>query len=172
MRDIWGYMSKDHERLDELLLRARARPDSIDLKAYEEFRKGILKHIGMEEIVLFPCAKAFEKKKGDFAGSPSALAAKARLDHGAITALLIPNPTQPILSALSAILEGHNRMEDRAGGLYDLCESELGESAPQVLDRLKNATDIPPAVHVDSPRVMASVWRALAAAGHAHLLPE
>lgn len=172
MRDIWDFLSKDHKRLDDLLFCARGRPDAIDLKAYEEFRKGILKHIGMEEIILFPCAKAFEKRKQEFAGSPSALAAKARLDHGAITALLIPNPTQPILTALSAILEGHNRMEDRAGGLYDLCESSLGKDAPDVLGRLKTATDIPPAVHADGPRVMASVRRALAAAGHSHLLPD
>ena len=39
-----------------------------------------------------------------------------------MTSLLIPTPTAKILSALRAVLEPHNRMEEEEGGLYAQCE--------------------------------------------------
>ncbi|HXT01439.1 MAG TPA: hemerythrin domain-containing protein [Elusimicrobiota bacterium] len=152
-----SFLSTDHDRLDTLLSQSASHP-----QAYESFRRGLLKHVGMEEMILLPAVKRLT-------GAPLALAAKIRLDHGALTALMIPSPTPAVLAAVRAILEEHNRLEEQPGGLYEQCEQALGAEAPKVLEALKNAPDIPPAAHVDSPRALASVKRALEAAGYGAL---
>jgi hypothetical protein len=161
MSGITEFLAKDHDRLDALFTKACADRTRIDLEAYEAFRRGLLKHVGMEELILIPAARRLS-------GPAAAIAQKARLDHAALTSLLIPAPTAKILSVLHAILEPHNRMEEEEGGLYDLCALVLGEES--ILARLRAAPDIPPAAHVDSPRVEDSIRRALAAAGYAGLL--
>src|SRR5215831_15391307 len=80
----------DHERLDALLGRAFATPDAIDHQAYAAFRKGLLRHIGMEEKILLP---ATQRARG---GEPLHAAARLRLDHGALAALFVPSPTAAI----------------------------------------------------------------------------
>lgn len=157
MSAIAAFLSADHDRLDALLSQADSNP-----QAYESFRRGLLKHVGMEEMILLPAAKRLR-------GTPLELAAKIRLDHGALTALMIPSPTPAVLKAVRAILTEHNRLEEQAGGLYEQCEEALGAEAPKVLEALKNAPDIPPAPHVDSGRALASVKRALEAAGYGTL---
>lgn len=157
MRAIAALLSADHDRLDSLLSQA----DS-NTQAYESFRRGLLKHIGMEEMILLPAVKRLR-------GAPLELAAKIRLDHGALTALMIPSPTPAVLKAVRAILTEHNRLEEQAGGLYEQCEQALGAEAPEVLEALEKAPDIPPAPHVDSERALASVRRALEAAGYGSL---
>ena len=155
MGAIRDFLAADHDRLDALLARPRS---------YEEFREGLLKHVGMEEMILLPAAKRLR-------GRPAALAEKIRLDHGALTALLVPSPTPEIVAALRAILGPHNELEERAGdGLYDDCAAALGAQADLILAQLRSARDIPPAAHADGPRVMAVVRRALAAAGYAGLV--
>jgi hypothetical protein len=158
MSAIAGFLAADHDRLDELLSRAAEDP-----QAAEAFRRGLLKHIGMEEMILLPAAKRLS-------GAPLALAAKIRLDHGALTALMIPSPTSAVLAAVRAILEPHNRLEEEDGGLYAQCEAAVAAEAPRLLEALKAAPDIPPAPHVDSPRALESVRRALAAAGYGPLV--
>ena len=158
MSAITSLLSADHDRLDSLL----SQSDSIS-QAYESFRRGLLKHVGMEEMILLPAVKRLR-------GSPLSLAAKIRLDHGALTALMIPSPTPAVLAAVRAILQEHNKLEEQDGGLYEQCEQALGAEAPKVLEALKNAPDIPPAAHVDSPQALASVKRALEAAGYGALL--
>lgn len=158
MGAITSLLSTDHSLLDALLTRAPTDP-----QACESFRRGLLKHVGMEEMILLPAVKRL-------CGAPLALAAKIRLDHGALTALMIPSPTPAVFAAVRAILEPHNRLEEDEGGLYDQCEQALGAEAPAVLEKLKAAPDIPPAPHVDSPQALASVKRALAAAGYGELL--
>ena len=157
MSAIAAFLAADHDRLDSLLHKADSNP-----QAYESFRRGLLKHVGMEEMILLPAAKRLR-------GSPLALAAKIRLDHGALTALMIPSPTPAVLKAVRAILTEHNRLEEQDGGLYEQCEEALGAEAPKILEALKNAPDIPPAPHVDSERALASVKRALEAAGYGAL---
>lgn len=167
MSAIRDFLAQDHDRLDAYLSRAAAGPAAVALDDYEAFRKGLLKHIGMEEIILLPAAKRAQ------AGKPVALAQKIRLDHGAITALLVPNPTPAIIAAIKAILEPHNRLEEEEGaGLYIECERALGPALSQTLEALSAAPDIPPSSHADGPRVMAVVRRALDAAGYTDLLPR
>ncbi len=51
---LYQYLSNDHDRLDALLTRAAAKPGIIDMEPYSEFRKGILRHISMEEKIVLP----------------------------------------------------------------------------------------------------------------------
>lgn len=159
MGEISRFLERDHDRLDGLFKKALGAGERVDLAAYEAFRRGLLKHVGMEELILIPAAKRLK-------GGAISLARQARLEHAALTSLLIPNPTTLILKALRAVLAPHNEMEERADGLYDECERVLGREAGPLLERLQGAPDIPPAAHVDDPRVDASIKAALEAAGH------
>lgn len=157
---IHRYLSEDHERLDALLERSMSDPDNIDAAAYAQFRSGLLQHIGMEEKVLFPAAR---KQRG---GESLPIAAKLRLDHGALTALLVPSPTAPIVAAIRAILKAHNRLEEDPGGIYDQCEQLTGAEADEILRQLQNYSVVKVLPHVDTPSVMEATRRALARAGY------
>jgi hypothetical protein len=146
-------------RLDRLLQRATADAAHIDMAIYDQFRRGLLKHIGMEEKILLP---ATQQARG---GEPLPIAAKLRLQHGAIAALMVPTPTPAIVQALHTILAAHNQIEEGPDGLYDTCERLLGTEVGAVLARLKTAPEVPVNVHVDSPLVMDATRRALARAG-------
>lgn len=159
MSGVAEFLARDHDRLDALFEKSRADGGRIDLDSYEAFRRGLLKHVGMEELILLPSALRLT-------GAAVPLAKRTRLDHAALTSLLIPTPTAEILTVLHAVLEPHNRMEEEGDGLYAQCERALGTEASAVLARLRAAPDIPPAGHVDDPRVADSIRRALAAAGY------
>ena len=98
---ISRYLADDHRRLEDALRRATSHATGIDLHAYSEFRSGLLRHIGMEEKILL---RAAQTARG---GDPIPLAARLRLDHGALAALLVPSPTNTIIGAILAILAVH-----------------------------------------------------------------
>lgn len=153
-------LSDDHLRLDALLTRATPRPGEIDQTAYAEFRAGLLKHIGMEEKMLLPAA---QRARG---GEPLPTAAKLRLDHGALAALLVPSPTLAIIATLRRILGAHNALEEAAGGVYEVCEQLVGPDVDTLLAQLRAAPEVPVHTHVDGPRIMDAARRALARAGY------
>jgi hypothetical protein len=99
-------------------------------------------------------------------GEILALAAKVRLDHGALAALLVPTPTPAIVVALRTILEGHNALEEGSGGLYECCERLVGAETEALLAQLQAAPEVPVAPHADGPQVMDVVRRALLHAGY------
>jgi hypothetical protein len=156
---ISQFLARDHERLDALLRRALAEPDRLDMEAYEEFRRGLLRHIAMEEKVLIPEAKRIR-------GEAPAVAKQLRADHSALAALLVPTPTHEILRAIAGILEEHNPLEEDPGGLYEVCEEITGDGAAAVLARIEAVPEVPTAAHFDGPRVhehIANLLRARAA---------
>jgi hypothetical protein len=157
---IHRYLADDHERLDALIERAMSDSENIDRSAYAQFRSGLLKHIGMEEKILLPAAR---RNRG---GEPLPVAAKLRLDHGALTALLVPSPTASIVAAIRAILKAHNPIEEDPGGIYDQCEELAGAEADQILRQLQNYSEVKVLPHVDSAFVMEATRRALARAGY------
>ena len=157
---IHDYLAADHERLDALLERAISDPENIDAAAYAQFRAGLLKHIAMEEKVLLPAA---QKARG---GDPLPIAARLRLDHGALVALLVPSPTPPIVAAIRAILKAHNPIEEDPAGIYDQCEKLAGAEADQILRQLQNRPEVKVLPHVDNPFVMETARRAVARAGY------
>lgn len=154
------FLTDDHSRLDGLLRRATAHPDAIDRAAYAEFRAGLLRHISMEEKILLPAA---QQARG---GEPLPAAAKLRLDHGALAALLVPTPTPAIIAALRTILAAHNTIEEGPGGVYEICEQLAGTAVDTLLARLRAAPEVPVSPHTDGPRIIAATRRALARAGY------
>lgn len=141
---IHEFLASDHRRLDALLARA-AEPD-----AYREFRLGLLRHIAMEEKVLFPIARATHRD----------VVAQLHADHAAIASLLVPPPTDALLRTLRSVLAEHNPLEDAPGGLYDICDRIDGED---VVARMQAIPPVRASQHVDEPRIYEHIERMLAA---------
>jgi hypothetical protein len=163
---LYRFLATDHARLDGLLQRAITETGRVNRAAYAEFRAGLLTHISLEEKILLPAA---QRLRG---GAPLALAAKLRLDHGALAALLVPTPTPTIVAALRAILVTHNLVEEGPGGVYECCEQLVGTEAEALLAQLQSAPEVPVAPHSDGPHVMDVVRRALIRAGYDDALSE
>ncbi len=160
---IRSFLTRDHQRLADLLEIADSSLGTPEgLKAYDEFRRGLLRHIGMEEKTLFPAA---QRLRG---GEPLAEAATLRLEHGAIVALLMPEPSPGVFRALRAIFAIHNLREEGPDGVYALCE-DLALAAGEVgelLRQLEAQPQVPTNPNVTSPRVLEAARRALARAGY------
>jgi hypothetical protein len=156
---IARFLADDHKRLDALLQGAVGHPGAIDRAVYAEFRAGLLKHIGLEEKILLPAA---QRARG---GEPLPAAAKLRLDHGALAALLVPTPTPAIITAIRSILSAHNALEEGPGGVYEVCEQLVGTEAEALLAKLRAAPAVPASAHVDAPVVRNATRRAVARAG-------
>jgi Hemerythrin HHE cation binding domain len=141
-----AFFIEDHRRLGALLTSAAA-DGRADAASYAEFRAGILRHIGMEERVLIPAAR---RARG---GAALPLARLLRLDHGAIAALLVPPPSPDIIQRIAALLVPHNEAEERADGLYAVCDELLAAEADALLARLRAYPAVPLAPHQNGPNV-------------------
>jgi hypothetical protein len=141
---IRRYLSDDHARLDAALHRGD----------YEEFREGLLRHIGIEQKILFPIVRDWP------------LVERLHLDHGALAALLVLTPTPAVLIAIRAILSNHNPIEEGPGGLYEECDRRLGPRVDEVLKRIRNYPAVSVAKHVDSQIAIDSARNALRRAGY------
>jgi hypothetical protein len=109
-----------------LLQQAVAKPGAIDMKPCAEFRKGLFRHIAMEEKIVVPTIARLQD------GRQAATAERLRLDHGALVALLVPPPTPSIVLTLRSILEVHNAFEEQEGGFYQLLEQLAGPEIEKV----------------------------------------
>lgn len=163
------FLSEDHRRLEILLQSALNSDGRVDQGGYDQFRAGLLRHIGMEEKILVPIA---QRLRG---GEPLSLAARLRLDHGAIAALLMPTPTAGLIATLRKILDTHNMVEEGPEGLYQTCDTLVGAESEQLLARLRAVPALSVLPHTDTPAVLGAVRRALERAGYDDLgdwLPE
>ncbi len=154
------FMIEDHARLDACLRRAEIGADDIDAAAFEEFRGGLLRHIGMEEKILLPAVRARRS------GKPLDIAARLKLEHGAIALLMVPTPTRPLIAEIRALLSAHNPIEEGPGGLYEQCDDLLAADAASILERLRAAPPVRLAPHSDGPQVPRTAKAALRAAQH------
>ena len=157
---IYKFFTNDHRRIEQLLDKATEKPGEIAMEYYSQFRTGLLTHIKMEENVLFVAA---QKARG---GMPLPIVAALRLDHGALTALMVPMPSTPIIKALRYILEKHDILEEKTGGMYDECESLDKIEVDGLLATLHNTTPVPVHPHNNSPQILEATKRALARAGY------
>jgi len=141
------FFDADHRRLDEILKGAMTEPGRIDIERFGRFRAGLLKHIGMEEKVLFAAAS---RARGD----RLPLFAKLRVDHGALASLLVPTPTPAIVAEILSILGPHNRREEETGGIYDICDEAIGPvDAVRLIDELREFPEVRLKGHNDLPVV-------------------
>ena len=160
MGSVRQFLAKDHARLDDLLQQAISQSDRFNHDAYREFRRGLLRHIAMEEKVLLP---TIHRLRG---GAPLLSAAKLRLDHGALGALVMPTPTQPIIDLIRTILHSHNLLEEGPGGVYEQCEEVPGVEKEKLLNRLQAVPAVSVAAYNDSPTVFATIGRIVTRAGY------
>ena len=149
------FFAADHRRLDALLRRSIAATGQVDLVPFGEFRAGILKHIGMEEKVLFPAARHARE-------APLVLAARLRVDHGAIAALLVPTPTPSLVAEILSVLGPHNRREEEPGGIYEASDEAVGPAeAERMVQQLRAFPEVPLKAYNDGPAVLAHVQETL-----------
>jgi hypothetical protein len=152
------HLLEDHERLHALLERAVADPSRFDHDAYRAFRAGLLRHIGIEEKILLADARA---RRG---GEPLPIARVLRVEHGALASLLVPTPDAALVSEIRSILAVHDPREEGPGGVYEVCEALAGDEAAALLDRVKQAPEVPAARYFDGPRALRTAGEALARA--------
>jgi hypothetical protein len=132
---LTGWLAADHRAIDALLDRAAAA-DPLDLAAYHLFRARLLRHIAVEEKVLFPAAR-----QGRGGVSPT-WASRVKEEHAAITSLLVPAPDRALVAQLRSLLEPHDRLEEGPLGVYAECEELIGARWPEVLERAMNYPDV------------------------------
>jgi hypothetical protein len=154
---IHQHLSADHVRLRALLLRATSDPSRIDRAAYDEFRAGLLRHIAMEEKVLFRDAR--DRRDGE----PLPITRQLHADHAAIASLLVPSPTHALLATIRDILAEHDPLEEGPDGLYAQCERLAGDDIGDVLARMHAIPPVRASQHVDEPRIHAHIARMLEA---------
>ena len=156
MGTIQQYLAQDHARLDALLARAIVA-EPIEVAAYEEFRAGLLRHIAMEEKVLFVDART----RGT--AGLAQLVEGLHADHAALASLLVPTPTHALLRTIRDILAEHNVIEERPGGLYESCVLLAGDASEATLARMQAIPAVRVSRHVDEPRIHEHILRMLAA---------
>ncbi len=134
---LYDFFTNDHRRIEKIFEEATENKDHIDLEKYHQFRIGLLTHIKMEEKILFVAA---QQANG---GKPLPLQAKLRLDHGALTSLMVCVPTPEVLPVVNYILEKHDVLEEQAGGMYEACEKLTENETEKILEALKKVTPVP-----------------------------
>jgi hypothetical protein len=143
---IQRFMAEDHARIDRWLALCEKSDGWVDFETYARFRHDLLRHIGMEEKVLLPYARA---KRGR---EPLPFAALLRAEHGEIAKLLVRSPTTSIIAALRELLGRHNPREEGRCGLYAACDDLAGNEAAAIVQRLQAQPDVPLANYYDGPR--------------------
>ncbi len=156
-RPITRFLAFDHERLDALLARAVRDRGAFDRAAFDAFRAGLLRHIAIEEKVLFPAVRAAR------GGEPHPDWRRLRIDHGALTSLLVPPPTEELVGEIRAILGPHNLVEEAPGALYETCDALLRDGAAALLERMRSYPAVKVAPYRDGPRVLHRAQDALRA---------
>lgn len=155
---ITDYLRSDHARLHELLQRAVALPE-LDQEAFSAFRRGLLRHIAIEEKVLLP---AVRKARG---GQAIDRAHELRIDHAALTSLLVPTPDLALCREILALISVHDEKEERVGGIYDECDRWLGtDELVALAEQARAFPEVRVARHFDGPNVHRTAEEALRSA--------
>lgn len=157
---LYQFFTNDHRRIDSLLDKATETPGIIQTDYYHQFRTGLLKHIKMEEKILFPAAQKANN------GTPVPLAAQLRLEHGALTSLMVVPPSPETIKVLRYVLEQHDLTEEQPGGMYDICEKLTEGETTFLLTTLNEVTEVPVHPHNEAAYALDAAKRALARAGY------
>ena len=145
MSTISGYYQEDHDRLDALFLSfLKNQHEMIFEQAknnFEEFQKGLLKHIVWEEEILFPF---FESKTNMHDAGPTAV---MRFEHkqikdllgkiwNKVSALQAANPQDE--EAIKHILNMHNMKGENV--LYPMIDKLSSEDEKNTIFQKMNAS--------------------------------
>jgi hypothetical protein len=157
-RRVSDWLVADHERLHALLTAAIAGSD-FDPTAFAAFRVGILRHIGVEEKILLPAAR---RARG---GEAIERAWGLRLDHAALTSLMVPTPDRALVEEVSALLAAHDAKEEGPLGVYAECERLwTAEESARLAAEAEAAPEVRVASHFDGHGTHRTAAAALAAA--------
>ncbi len=157
---IFNFFTNDHARIEKILDRATEDINDIKKEDYRRFRIALMTHIKMEEKILFPAA---QKANG---GVPVPLAAQLRLEHGAITSLMVPPPTPDLIKVLRHVIAKHDLKEEEPGGMYDICENLTGDQTDEILQQLLATSEVPMHPHNLAPFALEAAKRAVKRAGY------
>lgn len=126
-------LQADHARLDGLMNDARSLLGNGDSESatafFGQFRKGLMRHIDVEESLLFP---AFEKATGMSQGGPTEVMRREHVEIKRIMGEIETLFTQPrpdfkkfdaLRAALVAVLSEHNDKEEKI--LYPMCDRAI-----------------------------------------------
>lgn len=156
--NISEYLNQDHVRLHGFLGQAVAGPE-IDLEAFERFRSGLLRHIAIEEKILL---REVRIRLGD---APHPAAHRLRVEHGALTSLMVPTPDRALIDEIRSLLDTHDKREEGPEGVYASCADILGaEAAEELGERAASYPEIRVMPHYDGPNVFRTAADALASA--------
>lgn len=156
---LYNFFTEDHRRIETIFAEATKDKNNVDLEKYRQFRIGLLTHIKMEEKILFTAA---QQANG---GKPLPLQAKLRLDHGALTSLLVCFPSPDVINVIDHIMEQHDIVEEEQGGMYEACEKLTHHETQRILGALKNVTPVPVHPFNEAPYVLDVAKRTLTRAG-------
>ncbi len=157
LRSVTEFLLADHRRLHDLLARARAG-DGVDVEAYQELRQGLLRHIAIEEKVLFPAVR-------DALGVRPRWWHDLRVDHAALTSLFVPTPDLALLGEIALLLEEHDQKEEAPDGIYARCDQALSPATSHELAlRAEAFRAVRLVSNFDGPQVYRTRAAALAAA--------
>ncbi|HOJ02455.1 MAG TPA: hemerythrin domain-containing protein [Bacteroidota bacterium] len=155
------YLERDHRRLEHVFSYAcDIGAGVVDMDLYNEFRSGLLRHVGIEEKIVLPLLR--KHLPGGFP-----MEAQLRLDHGALAALLVPPPEHEVVTVIRNLLTRHNALEEAHGTLYDLLDScaELDEG--NIFEQIKRYPAVPLSRYINNPGAIEPARRAVARAGYA-----
>lgn len=79
--------------------------------------------------------------------------------------LLVVRPTADVIKVLRHVLELHDKLEEEPGGMYDVCEQLTSGETDMLLEKLRNATEVPVLPYNDADFAMQTVFRSLERAG-------
>ena len=157
---LYQFFTNDHRRIDDLLDKATEDIDHVRMDYYNAFRTGLLRHIKMEEKYLFPAAK-----EGN-GGVPLPVTAQLRLEHGALTSLMVPSPSPALIKVLRYLLEKHDQIEEAPGGMYEACEQLTRGRTDELIETLSGVAEVPVHPHNDADYALEAAKRALERAGY------
>lgn len=155
---IADYLHEDHVRLHGFLGRAGAGPE-IDLDAFELFRGGLLRHIAIEEKILL---REVRLRLND---EPHPQAHQLRVEHGALTSLMVATPDHELVGEIRSLLGEHDAREEGPDGIYASCADILGDDLSEELGgRAETYPELRLMPHYDGPNVVRTRAEALASA--------
>lgn len=160
--ELRAWLVRDHEEISALALDARA-PYGIDNEAFDRFRERLLRHIGVEDRLLF-----FQIERISDASLAEAIS-ELQIDHAALMSLLVPTPDLVLAQEIAGLLERHNQLEECHGGVYDQCMALLDdETAEAILYDASERGPVPTAKYFDGPGTVRTAAAALEKARRSH----